>query len=139
MPNMPLKTLAIAGLLAFSLARPAAADETSKCVDAQSTVEINACFEKEYDGVDKALNAAYAKALDYVRSRKLDAPYDPKSFEASLKSAQRAWVAYRDADCKDLVPQQWSGGTGTTSAIFQCMIDKSRQRTKELKDLVTEQ
>lgn len=139
MPNTYLKTaLAVAGLASLALSGPAAA-EANNCADAQSTVEINSCFDKEYQAADKALNVAYATALDFVRGRKLDAPYDAKSFETSLKSAQRAWVAYRDADCKDLVPQQWSGGTGTTSAILQCMMEKTRQRTKELKDLTTEQ
>lgn len=115
----------------------AAGAETIDCNSANSTPEINFCADKDYQTADKDLNAAYAAAVQFVRNRKIDAPYDPKNFEAALRNAQRAWVAYRDTDCKELVPQQWSGGTGTTSAILQCMTEKTQQRTKELKALST--
>ena len=64
--------------------------------------------------------------------------YFPQSFEEAMRKSQRAWVAFRDADCKELAAQYWAGGTGTTSAVLGCMTEKTVQRTKELKDLYTE-
>lgn len=113
---------------------PAAADEPINCANANSTVEINYCADKAYEAADKELNAAYAAALKVVRSRDLEKPYDAKSFEEAVRSAQRAWVAYRDAECKGVVAQVWTNGTGSASAILGCMTDKTVQRTKELKD-----
>ena len=69
-----------------------------------------------------------------MRSRDLEKPYDAKSFEEAVRSAQRAWVAYRDAECKGVVAQVWTNGTGSASAILGCMTDKTVQRTKELKE-----
>ncbi len=132
-----LEIFFFAGCACASAAIPAAAQNID-CNKASSTVEINFCADKDYQAADKALNAAYAMALKYVRSRDLEKPYDAKSFEAALKNAQRAWVAYRDADCKDLVAQEWSGGSGTTSAILGCMTEKTMQRTKDLKERFTD-
>jgi uncharacterized protein YecT (DUF1311 family) len=132
-----LRICAFVGFAIWAASLPAIA-ETIDCSQANTTVEMNFCADKDYQAADKALNAAYAKALKYVRSRDIEPPYDAKSFENALKTAQRAWVTYRDADCKDLVAQEWSGGTGTTSAILGCMTGKTLQRTKELKEIFTE-
>ncbi len=74
------------------------------------------------------------RPLASTKTRDLEKPYDAKSFEAAMRAAQRAWIAYRDADCKDLTAQEWSGGTGTTSAVLGCMTEKTMQRTKDLKE-----
>ena len=104
------------------------------CSNAQTTVEMNFCSEKEFDAADKELNAQYEKALGYIAESNLDKPYDPKSWTEAMRVAQRAWVAYRDADCKGLMPMEWSGGTGTSSAVMGCMTEKTIQRTKDLKE-----
>ena len=90
--------------------------------------------DKDYQAADKALNQAYDAALASTKSRDDEKPYDAKSFEEVMRAAQRAWVAYRDADCKDLIAQEWFGGTGTTAASLGCMTEKTIQRTKELKE-----
>jgi uncharacterized protein YecT (DUF1311 family) len=120
-------------LLVAGLASAAQA-QTIDCANASSTVEMNFCADKDFQAADKALNAAYEAAVANIKTRELEKPYDAKSFEAALRAAQRAWVAYRDADCKDLTAQEWSGGTGTTSAVLGCMTEKTMQRTKDLKE-----
>lgn len=130
--TFPPTAILCAGLVSLAMPFPAHA-EPIDCSQANSTVEMNFCAEKDYEVADKALNDAYANALKYARSRDLEPPYDARSFEAALKNAQRAWISYRDADCKDLVAQEWSGGSGTTSAVLGCMTEKTIQRTKDLK------
>lgn len=122
-------SLSLAALIASS---PAQAE--IDCANVATTVEMNFCAEKDYTAADKALNAAYASAIASIRTRDLEKPYDAASFEGALRNAQRAWIAYRDYDCRDLVAHEWSGGSGATSAILLCMTEKTIQRTKELKE-----
>lgn len=55
---------------------------------AQTQFEINQEEEKNYEKADAELNRVYAKLI-----KKLD-----KEGVAKLKKAQRAWIAYRDAE-----------------------------------------
>lgn len=121
-------------ILPFVIGSHSAQAQTIDCAKASSTVEMNFCADKDFQAADKSLNEAYAAALASIKTRDLEKPYDAKSFEAAMRASQRAWLAYRDADCKDLVPQEWSGGSGTTSAVLGCMTEKTMQRTKDLKE-----
>jgi uncharacterized protein YecT (DUF1311 family) len=111
-----------------SLAQPLNCDAPS------ATHEQNACAEKELEKADGALNTAYKAALAKIQAQDAPAPYDAKAYEAAFRAAQRAWVAYRDADCKGVVPFEWTGGTGTTSAVLGCLAAKTNARTQELTD-----
>ena len=124
----------LAGLIPTSQAR---ADEID-CANAKSTVEMNYCADKEFAAADKALNTEYEAALAQTRTRDLEPPYDAKSFEAAMRESQRAWVAFRDADCKNLVAQEWSGGSGASAAILGCMTQLTMARTKDLKERYAE-
>jgi uncharacterized protein YecT (DUF1311 family) len=127
-----LPAVVVLALLALG-AHPAGAADVD-CSDAQTTVEMNFCSEKEFDAADKNLNAQYEKALAYIAESNLDKPYDPKSWTEAMRAAQRAWLTYRDADCKGLMPMEWSGGTGSSSAVMGCMTEKTIARTKDLKE-----
>lgn len=81
---------------------------------------------------DAKLNAVYKKVLAHIAESELEAPYDPASWEKAMRESQRAWVAFRDADCKGAVPMEWSGGSGTSSAVTGCMTEKTDARMKDL-------
>lgn len=102
------------------------------CENAVSTVDMNACAQAELDRADVALNAAYKAALADIPEMASEAPYDAKGWEAALRASQRAWVAFRDAECNDHVAMFWTGGTGATADILGCMTTKTEERTKEL-------
>ena len=132
-----LATLILAAVI-LAAATPVRADEKEPaidCANAMSTAEINFCSEKLLDAADAKLNEAYKKALDFVAKTEGEKPYDAKSWEEALRASQRAWVAYRDADCKGLVPMSWSGGTGTTAEVLGCMSAKTKARTQELLEM----
>ena len=121
----------IAGSIVSS-SEQAKADRLTTCDKALSTPELNLCSERALQETDAKLNAAFAKAIDTIRTSDQPKPYDPDSWEKALRASQRAWVTFRDADCKGRVPMSWTGGTGTTSAVLDCMTTKTKIRTQEL-------
>jgi uncharacterized protein YecT (DUF1311 family) len=119
-------------VLLFAAVPALAAEPAVDCDKATSTPELNQCADAALQAADAKLNAMYQKALVVIRKAGGEKPYDRKSWEDALKVSQRAWLAYRDADCDGLVPMSWGGGTGTTSAVLWCKTEKTETRTKEL-------
>lgn len=90
------------------------------------------CLGQELGEADKELNAAYQKMLSAIAAD--DTPAEQKSaWRENLIAAQRAWLAYRDANCRfDLVGAEWHFGSGTTPAQQQCVLALTQARTSEL-------
>lgn len=132
MPRPSCVPSALAALLLLTSAVNAA--EKLDCENAVSTIEMNACAEQEFDKEDALLNETYKNALAAIPEMATEHPYDAKSWEGALRASQRAWLAYRDAECDAHVPMFWSGGTGTTAEVIGCKSDLTKARTKELKD-----
>jgi uncharacterized protein YecT (DUF1311 family) len=118
---------------ALLFACPAPASAEVDCGNAMNTVEMNECADKAFLEADRALNAAYKAALAGIAKDNGEAS-EAKKWEAALRSSQRAWIAFRDAECKGLVAMEWSGGTGATSAILGCMTQMTQERTKALEE-----
>ena len=136
----PCLFLMIAGLAAVVVpALPcqaaAAQDEEPKidCANASSTYEMNMCGDRELQAADAKLNDIYKQALQWIAKTDADKPYDSKTWEAKLRASQRAWIAFRDADCKDLIPMSWGGGTGTTADVLGCPTEKTKVREQEIR------
>lgn len=134
MPRRPL-VAASAGLLLSSLAVHARdTRDHIDCANASSTVELNFCAGKDFDKADAELNAAYKKALAAIPGLAGEKPFEARSWENALRASQRAWLAYRNAECDKHVPMFWGGGTGTSSAVIGCKTQKTRARIEELKE-----
>jgi uncharacterized protein YecT (DUF1311 family) len=110
--------IVIAAALIGAAVSAFAEEDTDQGCDG-STAEMVECFRAKTDRWDKRLNAAYPKALNLAQ---------PKQRE-QLRKAQRAWVAYRDANCL-----YWDLGEGTIARIqaADCMHSMTQQRAKEL-------
>ncbi|MGQ0457652.1 MAG: lysozyme inhibitor LprI family protein [Hyphomicrobium sp.] len=121
--------------LVFALTSPVVAGDDTKldCENAMSTHDLNACAGREFETADAAMNEAYKKALAAIPSMASDPPYDAKSWEAALRASQRAWVAFRDAECQGHVAMFWTGGTGATADIIGCETEMTKARTEALK------
>ena len=78
---------------------------------------------------DKRLNEAYAGALAWARD--VDLPGDPGGTEARLRAAQRAWVAYSDANCQ-VDPEASGPGRMAPMLLYGCMEAMTTARTDEL-------
>ena len=130
---LPAVLLATGFLVVAALPAAAASEPSIDCENASSTVEMNHCADQEFEKVDAELNAIYKKALAAIPDMATEHPFDTKSWEAALRSSQRAWLAYRDAECDQHVPMFWGGGTGTSSAVTGCKTQRTRARIEELK------
>jgi uncharacterized protein YecT (DUF1311 family) len=95
---------------------------------------MSQCFEKVLKVADAELNGVYQKVLRSIDQADALSKDVRAQWRAALVGGQRAWIAFRDADCRNTVPFEWYGGTGAGSAILICLIDKTRTRTSELQD-----
>jgi len=94
--------------------------------DGQSTAGTIGCIAAELKIQDAALNAAYRRLTAGMNARQ----------QAGLRSAQRAWIAYRDADCASR--QDWEWGSMSTVAANFCVLRRTVERTIELETFAPE-
>ncbi len=90
--------------------------------------EATACLEHANTLADADLDAAYAAAISAT-----DDGDDPVGWRARLKDSQDAWLAYRDADCGDLVVTEFRGGAGAEPALEACKLGKTEARAADLR------
>jgi uncharacterized protein YecT (DUF1311 family) len=95
------------------------------CSDAISNYDMKVCESKNLDEQDKRLNDLYKKLM----------AKNDKEGQAKLKSAQRAWMAYRDAEC-EYAADSMRGGTGEGLVALGCLSGKTKDRADELQDYV---
>jgi uncharacterized protein YecT (DUF1311 family) len=91
-------------------------------VHAQSQHEMNQQAFAEFDKADAELNKVYAKVL-----AKLD-----EEGKTKLKTAQRAWVAFRDAQA-EMDADLMRGGSGAILLHAGSKTGTTQSRVKDLK------
>ncbi|WP_245571219.1 lysozyme inhibitor LprI family protein [Neorhizobium alkalisoli] len=129
-----MKFIIATALLALS-ALPALAQEPKPdCKNPITQMEMTYCEEQEFGAADRILNAEYQKARKVMKKWDAGAEVGSKGAEDALVKAQRAWVAYRDAQCASY-GYQAHGGTMEPQLIYGCQADLTRKRTAELKQL----
>lgn len=114
----------LAAPLAGQAAEPKYSPAYDRCLaspDGQSTMGMIACAGAELKLQDARLNRAYQAAM-----KRLDQPRQ----RAALQKAQRAWIAFRDADCASLYDQDW--GTLSRIEANACMLDHTARRADAL-------
>ncbi|MET4700230.1 uncharacterized protein YecT (DUF1311 family) [Constrictibacter sp. MBR-5] len=115
-----MRSLVFAAILA--VAAPVSAG-ASACRDAETQAAMNACVGEAFAEADAALNRDYGR----LRARlKEDA-----SAERKLVAAQRAWIAFRDAECA-FSASSVEGGSAHGMVVAECRTHLTRQRVKEL-------
>ena len=94
-------------------------DTKSPCDEKPPTQrQMNDCAAFQYRQADARLNNVYAKAMEYMtndqeraekRADQRQIEYEKTAVE-SLKQAERAWLTYRDLQCR-AAGQQYEGGS----------------------------
>ena len=116
-------------------ALPALAQQPKvNCKKAETQMEMTYCAEQDFNAADKALNTQYQAARRATKKWDKDAATEQPASDAALVKAQRAWVAYRDAQCESYGYQS-HGGSMEPQLIYDCSADLTRKRTTELKEL----
>lgn len=114
------------------LAAPALAEEEAEpCGASGITIDIHNCVSADLALEDKRLNAIYRDLIALLKTR--DKEQD-RTNEESLRRAQRAWVAFRDADC-EFAGKAMEGGTFEVVLQLQCILKHTSARNQQLADL----
>jgi uncharacterized protein YecT (DUF1311 family) len=108
---------------------PAHAEDCSK---AETQIDMNQCAGRNYKAADRILNLVYQQAIAHARESDRNVSGTDYSYEAALRNAQRAWIAYRDADCAP--PPRELAGSISSMEQADCLTQKTVQRTKELNE-----
>lgn len=109
-------------IAAVLLGTPALAQDVD-CKKAITQFDMSTCADKDYQAADKALNAVYRKVA-------------AEGETAKLKAAQRAWIAFRDAECSFQAAAS-EGGTIQAMEYSMCLTSLTKARTKQLQDTLT--
>ncbi len=111
-------------LIACLLALAAAAPARAACGPEATQMELNACAGAEFGAADAELNRLYKRITARLGADK-----------APLVAAQRAWIAYRDAECA-FVASSVAGGSIAPMIRAGCLADLTRARVEDFKKLL---
>jgi uncharacterized protein YecT (DUF1311 family) len=122
-----LVTIALVSLFASSSYAQESA-ESKACFDKANTqIDMNACADAELKRADTDLNHTYQALL---------AKNDGNATQ-KLRSAQRAWIVFRDAHLAELFPGKPADyGSSYAMSYTLANADTTRQRTKMLNDML---
>lgn len=105
------------------LSLPAHAD----CFDtAKTQLEMNACAAEKYKQADAELNRVYKAVLEKYK--------DDKVVIDKLRAAQRAWIAYRDAEVEAKFPPRAGEGSAVQMCIPLFQAQLTEERIKALRE-----
>lgn len=90
--------------------------------DGSTTRDVEQCLAADLKRADAELNQYYAAA-----TKRLTEQRDTAAL-AKLRAAERAWIAYRDAEC-DAVYESWGQGTIRGAMSLGCRITLTKART----------
>ena len=116
---MPLRYLLI--LAPLLLAPLAQADDCAQAADQRT---MNACAAKDYQRSDAQLNALYRQISERLKN-------NPEG-KSALLTAQRAWLGFRDAECR-FAASGVTGGSVYPMIHNQCLADVTAKRVEAFK------
>lgn len=128
--------LLLAGLLLIP--KPSAALSADPCYQQQNTLEINACLQKSYEKSDRVLNDTYQKLLRRLVAHSATDDTDYRRVRQQLIAAQLAWIRYRDNDCRAKLTL-FAAGSIRHAVYLGCLLERSEQRTRELRTWILEE
>jgi uncharacterized protein YecT (DUF1311 family) len=101
-----------------------------------TTIGMAGCIAAETAAWDTLLNEAYRAAIEVGRAA--DATGDVIAPDltrvSTLRNAQRAWIAFRDAECRAQYAA-WGRGTMRQVAGATCIMEETAERALELRQM----
>ncbi len=123
MKNAAIHAISSASLLVLSIFAMPGKTHAESCNSASSQSELNSCGSDAYRAADQKLNDAF-KQIEHRFSADKDG-------SEQLRQAQRAWIGFRDAECK-FASSGVAGGSAYTMVQQQCLRDLTEARVKQL-------
>ena len=123
--------------LLLLLAQPANAEPDQVCDDPLTQQAMNTCAAMDFERADERLNEQWRETAAVMRE--LDAEIDrendsqPGHFE-TLLAAQRAWLEFRDAQCRT-EGFMARGGSMQPMLVSQCKAYLTELRIEQLRNL----
>jgi uncharacterized protein YecT (DUF1311 family) len=103
---------------------PIAVALAQDCANATSQMAMNVCADQAYRKTDAELNAVYSQITDRLK-------HDKEATEL-LVNAQKAWLAFRDAECT-FATSASAQGSVYPMLVTQCRNGLTSKRIDELK------
>lgn len=111
----------------------------TECMDDQdgghTTLGMTYCLNAEATVWDGFLNAEYGATRDWAKAADADEAVHFPEFAAraeKLRAAQRAWIAFRDAECA-LAYAEWGSGSMRNIAHADCVMQMTAERAIALR------
>ncbi|WP_224545555.1 lysozyme inhibitor LprI family protein [Mesorhizobium sp. CA16] len=115
-----MRRLLLPACLALLATAPAAfAEDCDRNDDSQSM--LNICADADCQAADAKLNAAYKNIVSS----------NDQASNKLLQTAQRAWIAFRDAECAYSTADS-EGGSIHPMEVSQCLTKLTNERIKQL-------
>lgn len=125
-PRPMIRTLCLAALLlAAAPALLAAQEGKDGCASPRTQHAMNVCAAREHARADSTLNARYQ---DLVRNM-------PAAQLELLRTAQRAWIRFRDAECEHQA-SIYEGGSMQPMVRSSCLARLTEQRAEDLQRII---
>lgn len=112
---------------------------TSACMEreegGQTTIGIAGCNQAETEAWDGHLNAEYQATMAWAKASDADEAVNFPEYATradNLLAAQRAWIAFRDAEC-GLDYALWGSGSMRHIAGTDCLMRLTAERAIELR------
>lgn len=128
-----LRALFLLTLIAPTAAH-AGASTNIDCSAARASAEVEHCAALAQQKTEEALNVTY-KTLVTELSRPDTEQDHYTAYRKQLLVAQRAWIAFRDADCAAQHEMHRTSAIGNT-LLLNCKQQRAEQRIKELQNYV---
>jgi uncharacterized protein YecT (DUF1311 family) len=113
--------------------KPTRTQDKKPCASARTQGELNDCFCNQYRRADDELNRIYQELMA--------ANGNDRVFVDKLKIAQRAWIAFRDAQVEATYPETGEPRVkyGSVYPMCYCMAqqDLTAERTKHLRRMLS--
>ena len=128
--SLILLTLTSVGKIAF-------ADDAPNCEDSANLnqQDMNMCAEQDFQKADKLLNRTWPEAKSFAEKTDQDLEKNLQGYAKALLDSQRAWLAYRDAQCA-LDGFGSSGGSMEPMLVSGCKATMTNERVKEFRAMI---
>jgi uncharacterized protein YecT (DUF1311 family) len=126
-----MKPVLMFAVFAIIVAPAAAQDEAPDCANQIDQNTMTRCAGIDFDKADAELNRIWPGLKKDAQDADAEAFEGMGGYLDALLASQRAWLAYRDAECA-LQGFEARGGSMEPMLVNACLAEKTTARIKEL-------